>query len=67
MVKTIRIVLEDSEHAKFDAIKGDKTWYAVLMRGIESLAFFPSEMDWGDLQTENPQYLHIMDEDGNLK
>ena len=46
MVKTLRIVLEDSEHAKFDAIKGDKTWYAVLMRGIESIEYFSTDLEW---------------------
>ncbi len=47
MVKTIRIVLEDSEHEEFSNIKGEgTTWYSVLIRGISSLENFPSETSW---------------------
>lgn len=46
MVKTIRIVLGDSEHVEFGAIKGERTWYDVMIRGISSIENFPDESSW---------------------
>lgn len=46
MIKTIRIGLEKSEHAEFEAIKGERTWYAVMVRGISSIENFPDEISW---------------------
>ena len=46
MVKTIRISLDDTEHEKLDRIKGKRTWYDVLIRGIESIENWPREPEW---------------------
>lgn len=46
MVKTIRISLDDSEHGKLEGVKGKKTWYDVLLRGIESIENWPSDVTW---------------------
>lgn len=35
MPKTIRITLEDSEHEEWSGVKGEKTWYDVLKKGVE--------------------------------
>ena len=67
MVKQIRITLEDQEHKKFLKYKGNETWATILKRGIESLAFYPREMDWIDRWVESDLYLQIVDENGELK
>ena len=37
MVKVIRINLDDIEHEKFEKVKGEKTWYDVLLKGIYAI------------------------------
>jgi len=46
MVKTIRIVLGKSEYETFKAIKKERTWHSVMLRGISSIENFPSEQSW---------------------
>ena len=46
MVKTIRITLNDSQHAELGVIKGKRTWYNVLLRGIESIENWSTEPEW---------------------
>jgi len=46
LVKTIRIVLNDAEHAEFKAIKEKRTWYGVLVRGVSSIENFSSDEAW---------------------
>lgn len=46
MIKTVRIGLVKSEHTEFKAIKGKRTWYAILVRGISSIENFPDETSW---------------------
>jgi len=61
----VRIPLDREDHKKFLKIKGDTTWYQVLKRGIESLAFF-DDMDWVDVLGESPLYLSLMNGAGEL-
>jgi len=37
LVKTVRIGLEDIEHEEFRIIKGSRTWYDVLLKGIKKM------------------------------
>jgi len=37
MVKTIRIPLDDLEHEQLEKVKGKRTWYDVVLKGIKAL------------------------------
>ena len=66
MVKAVRILLEEKEYERLAKYKEYCTWYDVLKRGIESIAFF-SDMDWVDVTTQSQHYIHVTDEEGELK
>jgi len=40
---------------------------SVLKRGVESVAYFPNDMDWVDACVESDLYLHVTNEEGELK
>ena len=67
MVKQVRITLENEEHQHYLEYKKDETWNKVLKRGIESLAYFPHEMDWIDAFAESELYTYVTNEEGELK
>ena len=66
MVKAVRILLEEKEYERLAKYKEHCTWYDVLKRGIESIAFF-SDIDWVDVTTKSQHYIHVTDEEGELK
>ena len=66
MVKAVRILLDEKEYDRLSKYKEYCTWYDVLKRGVESIAFF-NDADWVDVTTKSPHYVHVTDEGGELK
>jgi len=63
----VRIPLDKEDHRLYLKYKKVETWTMVLRRGIESLAYFPNDMDWVDECAKSDLYLHLTNEEGELK